>query len=271
MLDSLSEPTILGLYANGQLSAYSNRPSLSQLDVSDMMARASQVNMNLPVQSMTTFAKLVHQYQAAHPEPTPTVGTATSSTGGISLFGIIFAVLIAAGVSVLLIRNQSRRSAADDDTDAPSEIVQFNELADQLAADVEYVLNADDRKNMVVMLNTLRDVVSKTLETRPAVALVTANSLAAQLNIMRTIVGGYLDDQQYPNLRGAETRLAGYGNAFANFRHFAEGRMAELLDKKYDSLQFEINRWRPMDDNDVPNSLNLSADNRSWSNPQDRK
>ncbi|HRC28328.1 MAG TPA: hypothetical protein PKV96_02980 [Candidatus Saccharimonas sp.] len=274
VLDSLAEHSILGLYSNGQLSAYSRRPSLSQLDVSDMMARASQVNMNLPVESMTTFTKLVHQYQAAHPEPTPTVNTTAGNSGpGTGLLIVIGIGMVCAigGVSLVVYGSSRTRRAATDDTSAPSEIRQFTELADQLAEDVAKVANIRDRENMRVMLDTLRDVVAKTRRKRPQVAVVTASNLAEQLNIMRTIVGGYLDDQEYPNLRGAQERLSGYSNAFANFRHFAEERMAELLAENYDALQFEINRWRPMDDNDVPSSLNLSADNRPWSNPQDRK
>jgi hypothetical protein len=271
LLDSLAEPGILGLYANGQLSAYSRRPSLSQLDVSDMMARASQVNMQLPVESMTTFAKLVHQYQTAHPEPTPTVGTATSGSGsGLPIGLIALGVFIAAGTSFALLSRSGRRTATTD-TDAPSEIRQFTELADKLAEDVTQVSNARDRENMNVMLRTLRDVVAKTRRKRPQVAKVTASNLAEQLNIMRTIVGGYLDNQQYPDLRGARERQSGYSTAFGNFRTFAEDRMANLLADDYDALTFEINRWRPMDDAGVPSELNLPTNNRpSGNHPQDR-
>ena len=131
------------------------------------------------------------------------------------------------GVSLVVYGSSRTRRAATDDTSAPSEIRQFTELADQLAEDVAKVANIRDRENMRVMLDTLRDVVAKTRRKRPQVAVVTASNLAEQLNIMRTIVGGYLDDQEYPNLRGAQERLSGYSNAFANFRHFAEERMAE--------------------------------------------
>ncbi|QQS21452.1 hypothetical protein IPM09_02905 [Candidatus Saccharibacteria bacterium] len=269
LLNSLKEPSILGLYVNGVFTGHSNR--IPQDEANKLVASANAIATD-PTESATIFVRLVHQYQAAHPEPTPTVGTtAGGSSTGINLL-MILGLLCAVGGTLLAIYASGRQQRfSTTDADAPIEIRQFTELADKLAADVAQVTNPRDRENMSVMLRTLRDVVAKTRRKRPQVAKVTASNLAEQLNIMRTIVGGYLDNQQYPNLRGARERQSGYSTAFGNFRTFAEDRMANLLAEDYDSLTFEINRWRPMDDAGVPSSLDLPTNNRSSGiHPQDR-
>ena len=99
---------------------------------------------------------------------------------------------------------------------------------------------------------------SKTTRSNPDIAQPTADGLSDQLNVMRTIVGGYLDNQEYPELKGADERMQGYGHAFENFRVFAENRMNDLQAKKYTSLAFEINRWKPQEDTSLSNPLDLN-------------
>lgn len=99
---------------------------------------------------------------------------------------------------------------------------------------------------------------SKTTKTNPGIARTTADGLRDQLNVMRTIVGGYLDNQEYPELTGASERMQGYGHAFGNFRLFAESRMNDLQANRYSSLTFEINRWKPQEDTSLSNPLDLS-------------
>lgn len=163
---------------------------------------------------------------------------------------MLFVVVIAAS----MLANRGR----DEKPETTPEVATFNRIADDLARDIAGINNDLDKQNMQEMLRILRDVVEKTEEQSPDILADTASNLAGQLNTMDAIVTGYLNNQEYPNLRGARERARGYGSAFGNFRIFAEKRMEDLLRADFNGLQFEINRWRPQEDAQLPNSLDLN-------------
>lgn len=251
ILGSLDEPSILGLFIDGEFRAYSDR--LPDDVVSKLMDDAVAISMN-PSETLATFVRLVHRYQAEHPEPKPET-SAEEQEGG--LVGRIVLVGLLAAVLLTVLFVLKRRSASGVDANSTGND-RFDELASKLETDIVRINDTKHKKDMLEMLELLRAVVSKTTKTNPGIARTTADGLRDQLNVMRTIVGGYLDNQEYPELKGAGERMQGYGHAFENFRVFAESRMNDLQAKKYTSLTFEINRWKPQEDTSLSNPLDLS-------------
>lgn len=256
ILGSLKEPSILALYANGQFGGYTNRQYVPADTLNRVVSDASNIAVG-PVETTTMFIKLVHDYQAAHPEPVASAKPAAGQSGGSSsapfwIGGLAF--LIALFVITVKLTKHDRT----DVKPATPEVATFRQIADGLQEDIEGIDNSLDKQNMLEMLRILRDVVEKTEEQNPDILADTASNLASQLNTMHAIVTSYLDNQEYPSLPGARERAQGYGNAFQNFRIFAEKRMEDLLRADFNGLQFEINRWRPQEDEQLPSSLDLN-------------
>jgi hypothetical protein len=255
IMDSTSDPSILALYANGEVTAYSNRQYVPSEVANRAMTSATNIAVG-PTESITTFIKLIHEYQAVHPEPVTVTSTSTPkmTDSGIIPFSIGGGILVTVVlIATIIMRRRNRQAVVKPLT---KEVAQFQALADDLGNDIRQITRSIDRSSMEEMLRILRDVVKKTEEDNPAVLVPTAKSLAEKLNVMRTIVGGYLDNQQYPDLPGAQKRLRGYGEAFGDFELFAKQQMTNLLNADFQSLQFEISRWKPQDSL-PPNMLDI--------------
>lgn len=119
ILGSLKESSTLGLYINGQTVAYSTRLPMDVIP--DLMNRANSISRT-PQESLTVFVALVHEYQTAHPEPTPTPsGETTKPTVSPSDFTwlIILGCVAAISTIVLLIWRHMRDPYPVRHTPAP--------------------------------------------------------------------------------------------------------------------------------------------------------
>ena len=117
ILDALPAHSVLGLYVNGQFTAYSNLESVPVTAANTAMENARAISMN-PPETLATFTRLVHQYQTDHPAKitvTSTTATPTDSSTGIVVGGGVgLALAIIAAVVVVMWRR--RRRPSPDDT-----------------------------------------------------------------------------------------------------------------------------------------------------------
>lgn len=108
ILGSLKESSTLGLYVNGQTTGHSTR--LPMTIIPDLMNRANSV-ARTPQESLTIFVKLVHEYQAAHPEPSATPSqtespTQQSSGSGVFLFILALVIIAIIGSTILYFKQR---------------------------------------------------------------------------------------------------------------------------------------------------------------------
>lgn len=113
ILGSVKEPSILALYANGQVTAHTNRQYVPSDAANKVMSNASSIAVG-PTETITTFVTLVHRYQAAHPEPITSTGTTTPSSPPDSSavpYGVGGGLAIAVAVIATVVLRRKRSNA----------------------------------------------------------------------------------------------------------------------------------------------------------------
>lgn len=112
ILGSLGDKEVLGLYVNGRVSAYSNW--LPANVVNKAMDDAESVSSMTPKETLTTYVRLIHQYQVGHPEVFETItSTETAADNSTSFTPVAVAggsVLLAIAAIFAIVTSRKRKS-----------------------------------------------------------------------------------------------------------------------------------------------------------------
>lgn len=115
ILGSLGGKTVLGLYVNGRTTAYSNW--LPTNVVNKAMSDAQAVSSMTPQETLTTYVRLIHQYQVTHPEVfETTTSTETAADNSTSFVPVAVGgggILLAAAAIFAVVSSRWRKKKAE--------------------------------------------------------------------------------------------------------------------------------------------------------------
>ncbi len=125
---------------------------------SDSMSRAASL-ANYPVDALTTYVKVIHTWQAAHPEATPEVPTAKGS--GSVWFAIAAVVLAIVAVTSLLLVRRRRLNEAVSDEERESK-VKLKASPDLVRDELNQLLRLREAVNNKDLRRTIKQIVKDT-------------------------------------------------------------------------------------------------------------
>ena len=222
ILGSLPEKSVLGLYVNGETSAYSNRPYVPATTASTTLVNARTISMN-PSETLATFVRQIHVYQASNPEPVETVPTTATPAGETYYPQLISGgSLLLAAVIIVTVLFRRRNTAIN-----PSYNVRFKQTPAGVRDTAREVLGLRSQITDRALTQSLSNIGKyleayfKNAKAESGGSYKGEDEIRANVLRLQTVVERYIKVQDEPEYyREAAERQAEYAHAVQSFESF---------------------------------------------------
>lgn len=246
ILGSLKEHTTLGLSLNGQVSAFTNH--LPNGVVTDLMSRASSIASS-PSETLTTFASITQQYQAAHPE-TVSSTSSPSHHGGSSMgawIGGACGLLVVIAILLFLLFRHRESTNSGIASASPSSLRPLLGELQRFAGSIDDRVTADRLRTIVSDTGAFfqRSHLSRSRDTQQE-----ATEFERKFNDAVKMLSTYVDVQNNPRYYDSPHDLLQSGQAAIEglaesvLKSVKRGNTTSLLDYKVNTDILNAARYR---------------------------
>lgn len=210
ILGSLSGKTVLGLYVNGHTTAYSNW--LPTNVVNKTMKDAQSVSSMTPQETLTTYVRLIHQYQVAHPEvfetTTSTETAADQSTSYVPVAVGGGGLFIAAAAIFAIVSSRRRKKKTSGGQQAlsfaPSAVRGQLLRIQKLEASIR---NSSMKDKLDTVISDIEEFFKRSTRSRGRNTDQEAIVFEQRLNDVVTLLERYIDIQENPRYYDEPAKL----------------------------------------------------------------